>query len=83
MVEQVLGPIRPKFVLATKAEVMLKKIDDTIDSPDPSDIERELDRCADEVQEKMEAVKKLINFRKFIPIFFRSKDNFTKYVFNM
>jgi hypothetical protein len=43
MVEQVLEPIRPKFVLATKAEVMLKKIDDTIDSPDPSDIERELD----------------------------------------
>jgi hypothetical protein len=79
MLEEVLEPIRPKLDMATKAEVVLKKIDDSIDIPDPSDIEKELDGCADEVQEKMEAVKKLINFRKFIPIFFRSKENFTKY----
>ena len=70
MVEQVLEPIRPKFVLATKAEVMLKKVDDTIDSPDPSDIERELDRCADEVQEKNGGCREADQFSKIYSYLF-------------
>jgi hypothetical protein len=79
MLKEVLEPIRPKLDMATKAEVVLKKFDDSIDIPDPTDMEEELDGCADEVEEKMEAVKELINFRKMIPICFRSKENFTKY----
>lgn len=80
MVEQgAVEPIRPKLNMATKVESIFKKINDTIEIPDASDIERKLHGCADEVQEKRKAVKKLINFRKFIPVFFQSKENFFKY----
>ena len=75
----VLQPIRPKLDAATKAETLLKKYDENIDIPDPSDIERELDGCTDEVQATMAAVKTAVDIKKCIPLCFRSRENFNLY----
>jgi hypothetical protein len=77
LVKEVLAPIRPKLMKAQKAEAILRKYDDSIDIPDPDDIERELDGCGDAIEEKMEQVKRAVDFKKFIPLFLRSKKNFS------
>ena len=80
LVKEVLAPVRPKLEKAKKAESILQKYDDSIDIPDPDDIERELDGCGDAIETKMEQVKQAIDFRKCIPLFLRSKRNFTMYM---
>lgn len=80
LTRQVVEPVRPKLEKVRQAEVILQKYDETIDIPDPDDIEKELDGCGDAVQEKMDAVKRSIDFRKCIPVFLRSKENFTWYI---
>ena len=80
LVKQVVAPVRPKIVQARKLESVLKKYDDSIDIPDPDDIERELDGCNDAVQRSMDAVKRSIDFRKCVPVYFRSRENFKMYM---
>lgn len=80
LVKKVLEPVRPKLEKAKKVETILQKYDDTIDIPDSDDIEKELDGCGDAIEEKMDAVKRLIDFRKYVPVFLRSKDNFSMYM---
>lgn len=80
LVKQVVEPVRPKLAKARKLESVLKKYDDTIQVPDPDDIERELDGCNDAVQRSMDAVKASIDFRKCVPVFLRSRENFKMYM---
>lgn len=80
LVRKVLEPARPKIKAAQKVKGLLQKHDDTIEIPDPDDIERELDGCDEKVQTTMEQVKKSIDMTKAVPICFRSPQNFSLYV---
>jgi len=76
----VIEPIKPKLDKATKAEKVLKKFDPDIDIPDPKDIEEELDGVTAPITEKVDSLKGLISFRKFIPVYFRSQQFFNIYI---
>lgn len=80
LVKEVVEPVRPKLLKAKKVEPLLQKYDDSIDIPDPDDIERVLDGCGGMIGALMEQVKEAIDFKKCIPLFLRSKKNFTTYM---
>ncbi len=75
-VKQVLAPYLPKLAMATKMEVVVKKVKPDIDIPDPSDIDREFDEAQGLVTTKLDKAKERIDIHSIIPTVLQSSQVF-------
>lgn len=75
-VNQVLAPYLPKLNMASKLEVMVKKVKPDVDIPDPSDIDKEFDQAQGLVRSKLDDAKKQIDIPSILPSIFQSSQAF-------